>query len=91
MVQSGLVACVEHAFISLRTVNGLRISEPLAADIDELGLVRCHRTLTVLRKGAKIVTVPLAPRTARVIDPAVGGRIDGPIVLRADSQRMDRH
>lgn len=30
-----------------------------------LHLERGHRTLTVLRKGGKVVTIPLAPRTAR--------------------------
>lgn len=28
-------------------------------------------------KGSKVVTIPLAPRTARAIDPAVGERADG--------------
>jgi hypothetical protein len=45
----------------------------------------------VLRKGGKIVTIPLAPRTARAIDLAIGERLDGPIFLRADGQHMDRH
>ena len=45
----------------------------------------------MLRKGGKIVTIPLAPRTARAIDLAIGERLDGPIFLRADGQRMDRH
>ena len=80
-----------HALISLLAINGLRISEALGADIDKLGLERGHRTLTVLRKGGKIVTIPLAPRTARAIDLAIGERLDGPIFLRPDGQRMDRH
>lgn len=73
------------------TINGLRISEALGSDIDKLGLEGVHRTLTVLRKGGKIVTIPLAPRTARAIDLAIGERLDGPIFLRPDGQRMDRH
>jgi integrase/recombinase XerD len=77
--------------ISLLAINGLRISEALGADVDDLGLERGHRTLTVLRKGGKLVTIPLAPRTARAIDLAIGERLDGPIFLRADGQRMDRH
>jgi hypothetical protein len=36
------------------------------------------------RKGGKVVTVPLAPRTARAIDLAVGERSDGPVFLAAD-------
>src|SRR3954451_21080574 len=43
------------------------------------------------RKGGKIVTIPLAPRTARAIDLAIGERLDGPIFLRPDGARMDRH
>jgi site-specific recombinase XerD len=91
LVAAGLGTAAEHALISLLTINGLRISEALGADIDQLGLQRGHRTLTVLRKGGKLVTIPLAPRTARAIDLAVGERVDGPIFLRADGRRMDRH
>jgi len=46
-------------------LNGLRVSEATGADIEHLGLGRGHRTLTVTRKGGKVVTIPLAPRTAR--------------------------
>ena len=77
--------------ISLSAINGLRISEALGAAVDDLGLERGHRTLTVRRKGGKVVTIPLAPRTARAIDLAIGERLDGPIFLRGDGQRMDRH
>jgi integrase/recombinase XerD len=91
LVAAGLGAPNEHALISLLAINGLRISEALGAGIDKLGLERGHRTLTVLRKGGKIVTIPLAPRTARAIDLAIGERMDGPIFLRPDGLRMDRH
>ena len=91
LVAAGLGRPDEHALISLLAINGLRISEALGADIDALGLERGHRTLTVLRKGGKVVTIPLAPRTARAIDLAIGERLDGPIFSRPDGQRMDRH
>ena len=54
-----------HALISLLTLNGLRVPEATGAEIEHLGLEHGHRTLTVTRKGGKVVTVPLAPRTAR--------------------------
>jgi integrase len=38
-----------------------------------------------------VVTVPLAPRTARAIDLAVGERTEGPLFLAADGRRLDRH
>lgn len=91
LVVAGLGTAAGHALISLLALNGLRISEALGANIEALGTERGHRTLTVQRKGGKIVTIPLAPRTARAIDLAIGERIDGPIFLRADGQRMDRH
>ena len=91
LVAAGLGAANERALLSLLAINELRISEPLGADIDATGIERGHRTLTVLRKGGKIVVIPLAPRTARAIDLAIGERLEGPIFLRPDGQRMDRH
>jgi integrase len=82
---------VEHALISLLALNGLRVSEATGADIEALGLERGHRTLTIVRKGGKIVTIPLAPRTARAVDLAVGERCEGPIFLGFDGNRLDRH
>jgi integrase/recombinase XerD len=37
------------------------------------------------------VTIPLAPRTARAIDLAIGERTEGPVFLAADGRRLDRH
>jgi integrase/recombinase XerD len=91
LVAAGLGTAQEHALISLLALNGLRISEALGADIAAMGSERGHRTLTVLRKGGKIVTIPLAPRTARSLDLAIGERLEGPIFLRADGLRLDRH
>src|SRR5207247_9280329 len=43
------------------------------------------------RHRGKVVTVPLAPRTAQAIDLATNERTDGPIFLTADWRRLDRH
>jgi integrase len=91
LVAAGLGPPVEHALISLLALNGLRVSEATGADIEQLGLERGHRTLTITRKGGKVVTAPLAPRTARAIDLAIGERTDGPVFLAADGRRLDRH
>ena len=91
LVAAGLAGARDHALISLLALNGLRVSEATGADIEALGLERGHRTLTILRKGGKVVTIPLAPRTARAIDLAVGERCEGPIFLGADGERLDRH
>src|SRR5690349_4980557 len=91
LVAAGLGRPAEHALISLLALNGLRVSEATGANIENLGVDRGHRTLVVTRKGGKVVTSPLAPRTARAIDLAVGERSDGPIFLSPDGRRLDRH
>jgi site-specific recombinase XerD len=91
LVAAGLGPPADHALISLLALNGLRVSEATGADIEALGVERGHRTLVVTRKGGKVVTIPLAPRTARAIDLAIGERTDGAIFLAADGRRLDRH
>jgi hypothetical protein len=91
LVAAGLGPPAEHALISLLALNGLRVSEAAGADIQALGVERGHRTLVVTRKGGKVVTIPLAPRTARAIDLAIGERTDGPVFLAPDGRRLDRH
>ena len=91
LVAAGLGPPAEHALISLLALNGLRVSEAAGADIEQLGLERGHRTLTITRKGGKVVTIPLAPRTARAIDLAISERTGGPVFLSADGRRLDRH
>jgi site-specific recombinase XerD len=90
LVQAGLGSARDHALISLLALNGLRISEALGADIDDLDMDRGHRTLMILRKGGKHVTIPLAPRTARALDLYIGERTVGPIFTTVDGRRMDR-
>src|SRR5690349_24519454 len=91
LVAAGLGAPAEHALMALLAFNGLRVSEATGANIEALGVERGHRTLVITRKGGKVVTIPLAPRTARAIDLAVGERSDGPVFLAADGRRLDRH
>jgi hypothetical protein len=91
LVAAGLAGVGDHALISLLALNELRLSEAIGADIEDLGLERSPRTLTILRKGGKVVTVPLAPRTARAVDLAVGERCGGPIFIGTDGARIDRH
>jgi len=91
LVQAGLGLPRDHALASLLALNGLRISEALGADIDGLDFERGHRTLKIVRKGGKHVTVPLAPRTSRALDLYIGERTTGPIFLGAKGGRMDRY
>ena len=91
LVQAGLGSPRDHALASLLALNGLRISEALGADVEDLDFERGHRTLKILRKGRKRVTIPLAPRTSRVLDLYLNERTTGPIFLGAKGRRMDRY
>jgi integrase/recombinase XerD len=91
LVAAGLGSAAEHALVSLLALNGQRVSEATGANIQNLGMERGHRTIVVTRKGGKVVTIPLAPRTAQAIDLAVGERAERPIFLAADGRRLDRH
>jgi len=91
LVAAGLGSPAEPALVSLLALNGLRVSEATGASTEALGVERGHRTLVITRKGGKVVTIPLAPRTARAIDLAVGKRVEGPIFFGPDGQWLDRH
>ena len=91
LVQAGLGSARDAALITLLAMNGLRISEALGADITDLDTDRGHRTMRILRKGGKHVTIPLAPRTGRALDLYLGERVVGPIFLGLDGRRMDRY
>jgi integrase len=93
LVAAGLGHPREHALISLLAINGLRISEALSADIDKLGLERGHRTLTITRKGGKIVTIPVAPTYSqgdRSRDRGTARRADLPHRQRATARSARR-
>jgi site-specific recombinase XerD len=81
----------DHALACLLALNGLRISETLAADVTDLGHERGHRTLRLRRKGGKRQTVAIAPRTADALDAMLDSRSAGPLLATRTGRRMDRH
>lgn len=83
----------DHAHAALAVLlglNGLRVSEACATNIEDMAFERGHRVLRIIGKGNKPALIPLVPRTARTIDLAIGERHHGPILLRHDEQRLDR-
>lgn len=81
----------DHAALAvLLGLNGLRVSEACDTNVEDLGLERGHRTLKIVGKGNKPAVIPLVPRTARTLDLTIGERAEGPILRRADGQRLDR-
>jgi len=83
-------AC-DSALITMLGLLGLRVSEACNVRIQDIhGLERGHRTLTLVGKGRKPATMPLAVPVARVLDAAAGDRIEGPLLLRANGRPMNR-
>ncbi len=81
----------DHALACLLALNGLRVSETIAADVADLAHERGHRTLRLRRKGGKRQTAALAPRTAAALDVMLSGRSTGPLLATRSGRRMDRH
>lgn len=81
----------DHALACLLALNGLRVSETLAADVTDLALERGHRTIHLHRKGGKRQKVALAPRTADALETMLDGRTAGPLFITRTGRRMDRH
>lgn len=85
------VSARDRALVELLALNGLRVSEALAADISDRGLERGHCTLTVTGKGGSRAIVPLAPRTCDALDASVADRTEGPLFVTKNGSRVDRH
>lgn len=57
------------ALVALLVFSGVRISEALSADVEDLATDRGHRTLKVHRKGGKVQSIALpAPVVGRIED-----------------------
>lgn len=70
-------------------LNGTRIGETLALDIEDLGQTGTTRTIHLrARKRSSQLTVGISWRTAAAIDRAVGGRLTGPLLRGPDHDRL---
>src|SRR3954453_12795361 len=78
------------ALITLLLTNGLRISEAIAARIDDLTLTEGHRVLRYRRKGDKRTTAPLPADVLVALDALVGDRTEGPIFATKNGTTPDR-
>ena len=73
------------ALVHLLAFNGLRITEALNADVDDLVYDRGHRALRITRKGGKVGRVAVAPVTSRALEAYIVDRTTGPIFLNRDN------
>ncbi|WP_083949654.1 tyrosine-type recombinase/integrase [Herbidospora yilanensis] len=96
----GPTALRTAAFIRLMIELGPRVSEALAATIDDLGHQRGHRTLRIVGKGQKTRVRNLPPATAAALDAYLDDRarlagvarerLSGPLFATAGGRALDR-
>lgn len=89
-----------RAAIRMLMHNALRVDELAAADVEQLGHDRGHRTLTVTRKGGGRIAVALAPVTAAALHAYLAHRaqlagvdvdqLHGPLLATAAGRRLDQ-
>lgn len=89
-----------HALVTLLADLGLRVSEAVRLDMDDLGYERGHRTVRFLGKGGRPRRRALAPGTAEALDGYLRQRADragvsveqlsGPVFVTSTGRAMDR-
>lgn len=79
-----------RALVALLLTTGLRISEALGAEVDDLTTVHEHQVLRVRRKGGARRDVALDPATRRAITAYLDGRNHGPLFATRTGGRYDR-
>jgi site-specific recombinase XerD len=81
----------DHALVCLMGYMGLRVSEACSLDVSDCyEIAKAHRCVRFIGKGDKPALVPMPPAVQRAVDAAIGGRNDGPLLLRRDGTRMSR-
>lgn len=81
----------DYALACLLMLNGLRVSEALALDLEGIYSERGHHVVEVLGKGDKSRKVPLDPRTVHAIELAGEGREAGPVLTDSEGERLNRY
>lgn len=80
-----------YACACLLALNGLRVGELCATNVEHLGESTWHHTLTLrasTTKGCKPAVIALAPRTVQAIGLSVEERRSGPLLRNARGRRM---
>lgn len=81
----------DHVVACLLVLNGLRVSEALGINREDIRTERGHTVVDVLGKGDKVRPVVLAPATMHALELATAGRESGPVLVDNAGARLNRH
>jgi site-specific recombinase XerD len=83
----------DRALVLLLAVLGLRISEALAVDLDDMEVVRGHTTIVVSGKGGRTDRLPLPPLVIAAINDLTEAdqRTTGALFVDRSRRRWSRH
>lgn len=82
----------EFALVCLLALNGLRVSEACAIQIEDFTTHRGRPTITIhRRKGGQVAEQPLYPLTMMAVQAAMGDRTTGPLLLTSYGTPMMRN
>ncbi|GLY95099.1 tyrosine recombinase XerC [Actinoplanes sp. NBRC 103695] len=93
----GLLAAAERdgprsrALITVLADLGLRVSELIGLDVEDLGFERGHRSVRFVGKGGRARRRVLTEPAGRALDDYLGGRAEGPLFVTSTGGRLDRH
>lgn len=79
-----------YAFVSLLVFCGLRVSEAVGADVDDLADARGHRVIRVMGKGGMPRSVPMPPQVIGPAEAYLADRSDGPVFVTRTGRRWSR-
>lgn len=78
------------AVVHVLLLTGMRVSELVHADIEDLGEERGHHVLCITRKGGRSQTIVIPPSAWAALKEYRGDRTSGPLVITATGRRITR-
>lgn len=88
---AGTLSPVHQALTALCMLAGLRVSEALGLRIEDVGQSDGHTTATVTRKGGRTDEVVLSDVCLSLLQPVIGRRQSGPVIVGPRGGSVDRH
>lgn len=81
----------DHAIMCILILNGLRVGELCAIQVEDVGREGGYHTIKIVReKSGKPAVIPLAPRTSWAVEQTMYGRTTGPLFMLRGELPMDR-